>query len=52
MKNGHNQLSRQEAIIQLMNELEKGKRSGEKEGIFTAEEVRKYFMGKTNEKHD
>ena len=34
---------RKEAIIKLMIELEKGKISGEKEGWYTLEEIRKEF---------
>ena len=33
-----------QAIIQLMNELEKGRVSGEKEGYYTVEEVEQNLM--------
>lgn len=41
---------RMHAIIKLMSELEKGRISGENEGTFTAEEVRKHFRERINEK--
>ncbi|MCL2443953.1 MAG: type II toxin-antitoxin system Phd/YefM family antitoxin [Treponema sp.] len=34
---------RKEAILKLMTELEKGRNSGEKEGWYTLDEVRKEF---------
>ena len=34
---------KKEAVIKLMMELEKGKRSGEKEGWYTLEEIRQEF---------
>jgi len=34
---------RKEAVLKLMTELEKGRNSGEKEGWYTLDEVRKEF---------
>ena len=39
---------KKEATIRLMAELEKGRLSGEKEGWYTLEEIRKEFPGKSN----
>ncbi len=38
------------ATLRLMNELEKGRRSGETEGWLTPEEVRAHFRARANEK--
>lgn len=40
---------RMQAIIKLMDELEKGRVSGEKEYKYSAAEVRAHFREKTNE---
>lgn len=37
------------ATIKLMNELAKGRRSGETEGYFSPEEVRAHFRARVNE---
>jgi len=37
------------ATIRLMNELEKGRRSGEEEPLISAEEMREHFRGRTHE---
>ena len=39
-----------DAAARLMNELEKGRRSGETEGYLTPEEVRAHFRARANEK--
>ena len=39
---------KKEAIIQLIAELEKGRISGEKEGWYALEEVRKEFVSNNN----
>jgi len=39
---------KKEAAIMLMTELEKGRISGEKEGWYTLEEVRKEFSSSKN----
>lgn len=39
---------RLQAQIKLINELNKGRNSGEKEGWLTAEQVRKHFREKSN----
>ncbi len=38
-----------QATIRLMNELEKGRRSGETEGWLSPAEIRAHFRAKTNE---
>lgn len=38
-----------QASIKLMNELDKGRKSGEEGGWILHEDVRKYFTGKANE---
>ena len=38
------------ATLRLMNELEKGRRSGETDGWLTPEEVRAHFRARANEK--
>ena len=38
-----------QATIRLMNELAKGRKSGEEEGWLTAEDVRAHFRARTNE---
>ena len=38
-----------QATIRLMNELAKGRRSGEEEGWLTAEDVRAHFRARANE---
>ncbi len=38
-----------QATIRLMNELAKGRRSGEEEGWLTPEEVRAHFRARANE---
>ncbi|MGN0994406.1 MAG: type II toxin-antitoxin system prevent-host-death family antitoxin [Butyricicoccus sp.] len=38
-----------QATIRLMNELAKGRRSGEEEGWLTAEDVRTHFRARANE---
>lgn len=38
------------ATLRLMNELEKGRISGETEGWLSSEEVRKHFRARANEK--
>lgn len=38
-----------QATIRLMNELAKGRKSGEQEGWLTAEEVRAHFRVRANE---
>ena len=40
---------RTQAAIRLMNELSKGRRSGETEGWLTPEEVRAHFRARANE---
>ena len=37
------------ATIRLMNELEKGRRSGETEPLITSEEMREHFRRRANE---
>lgn len=37
------------ATIRLMNELEKGRRSGETEPLITPEEMREHFRRRANE---
>lgn len=37
-----------QATLKLMNELAKGRRSGEQEGWLTADEMRAHFRGKAN----
>lgn len=37
------------ATIRLMNELEKGRRSGETEPLISPEEMREHFRGRANE---
>ena len=39
---------RMQAEIKLINELNKGRRSGEEEGWLTAEQVRQHFKEKAN----
>ena len=39
-----------QATLWLLNELEKGRRSGETEGWLTPEEVRAHFRARANEK--
>ena len=38
-----------QATIRLMNELAKGRKSGEEEGWLTAEDVRAHFRARVNE---
>ena len=38
-----------QATLKLMNELAKGRKSGEQEGWLTAEEMRAHFRAKANE---
>ena len=38
-----------QATLQLMNELNKGRQSGEREGWLTPDEMRTHFRGRTNE---
>lgn len=38
-----------QATLQLMNELAKGRRSGETEGWLSSEEMREFFRAKANE---
>lgn len=38
-----------QATLRLMNELEKGRRSGEREGWLSADDVRAHFRARTNE---
>lgn len=40
---------RTQATIRLMNELSKGRRSGEQEGWLTAEDMRAHFRERANE---
>ena len=39
-----------QATIQLMNELEKGRKSAETEGLLSTEDVRAHFRARKNEK--
>ena len=41
-----------QATIRLMNEIAKGRRSGETEGYISAEVMRAHFCGRANEKQD
>lgn len=41
-----------QATIRLMNEIAKGRRSGEKEGYISAEDVRAHFSARANEKQN
>ena len=41
-----------QATIRLMNEIAKGRRSGETEGYISAEDMRAYFCARANEKQD
>ena len=38
-----------QATLRLMNELEKGRRSGEREGWLSADDVRAHFRARANE---
>lgn len=38
-----------QATLRLMNELEKGRRSGEQEGWLSPEDMRAYFRARANE---
>ncbi len=40
---------RTQALLRLMSELEKGRRSGEEEGWLTPEDVRAHFRARANE---
>ncbi len=40
---------RTQALLRLMSELEKGRRSGETEGWLTPEELRAHFRARANE---
>lgn len=41
-----------QATIRLMNEIAKGRRSGETEGYISAEDMRAHFRARANEKQD
>lgn len=41
-----NDYERMQAVIKLMSELEKGRISGDTEGVFASEEIRKRFRDK------
>ena len=41
-----------QATIRLMNEIAKGRRSGETEGYISAEDMRSHFCARANEKQD
>lgn len=49
MKDNISTTEKEQAIQQLMAELEKGRKSGETEGWLTLEEVKKHFREKASE---
>ena len=48
----HRDYEKAQATIRLMNEIAKGRRSGETEGYISAEDMRAHFCARANEKQD